>query len=160
MRATSENPPRFSLQRSHVSKRKKSWGPPKLNGFTLSVDYETEKTHGKVEFGHNGGVVGCKGLKPWDCVEIWRVSWSFGWTQMHTNTTTIDTHPPAPCVPDRYPHRAPDIMSVLRMSTPWKTSCWMLLLISINLTLKLSHSWLKKWYTMFSRSTQFERFFS
>ena len=70
MRATSENPPRFLFQRSHFSKRKKSWGPPKLNGFTLSVDYETEKTHEKVEFGHSGGVVGCKGLKPWDCVEI------------------------------------------------------------------------------------------
>lgn len=49
---------------------------------------------------------------------------------MHTNTT--HTAHNEPCVPNHYPHRAPDIMSVLRLSTSSASSLFHILVAEIQ----------------------------
>ena len=89
----------------------------KRKRFSLSVDYETQKnkkTHETLQKGV-GWVYGIK--NPWSAsFNLCAVSRSFGWTKRHAQQQTHTNTLPAPCVPDHYPHRAPDIMSVVLMS--------------------------------------------
>lgn len=128
VRTTLGNPPFEFLYGDHIFQTKTS-GPESGSSKTETVftfsGLRNQKKHMK-KLQKGGNWLGARGIKnPWIVYKF--VRFQGHWDGQKKCTQKTHSAKPAPCVPDHYPHRAPDIMSVLRMLTSSASSLFHIL---------------------------------